>query len=310
MQIQVSIQPLVDLLLYHRQGDNNLFNKLVEQWLSLRTQYENQIFDITRTAYAIRSNLAALGFVEPYQASEVQRWASISPSTIEVVEKGNILYLNQYQLDQLPSNSIKQHKFFSIRVSKTQYIELTIPHTFDVIRLNGVSHIKPDFTGLINLLPHISEAMNDERICNRIAELSHDMNLEYHDFENGSWIGAEGITTKGLYRQKPSYGPYRYFIVDKYHKGQIYELLDKAWIYVLAHERLNRPITIRYDPITKKGRMIPRQFFRLPSLLQRILISDSLVFPEYHEGYIVLENIEKTRLSKLNDKMKSLRVTT
>lgn len=308
--MQVSIQPLIDLLLYHRQGDNNLFKKLVEQWLSLPAQYEIQISDIPRTAYTVRSNLAALGFIETYQASEVQRWASIGPSAIELEEKESILFLHQYQLDQLPSNSIQHDKLFSIIASKTQSIGLTIPHMFGVIKLDGVSRIKPEFEDLLNILPRTYEAMNDERICNRISELSQDMNLEFYEFENGGWQEAEEITAKGLYRQKPNFGPYRFFIVDKYHKGEIYELLDKAWIYVLAHERLNYPITIKYDPSTKQARIIPRHFFRLPSLLQRILISDSLVFPEYQNGYLVLESIEKKRLDRLGEKMKLLKVTT
>ncbi len=306
--MKISAQPLIDLLLFHRQGDNNLFQKLVEQWISLTLGQGCLAADMFYVAYKIRSNLSALGFIDSYKKNGIRKWSSVEPSAISLRDEGYLLYLHQYQLNEIPKNNIHPRELFAIRGSGTLFYALTIPFIVNFSGLDEVPRIKPDYKHLLSLLPKISDAINDENICIIISGLSTEMGLENYNFLNDQWKDADDFTIRGLYKQKYRFGSNRYFIVDRYFDGLIYEIVDPAWVYILAHEILQENISIFFNTDLNEAKIIPRNFYKLPPVLQRILISDTLIFPKYRNGYLVLLDSDISGLENLSKKFIALRI--
>lgn len=306
--MKISAQPLIDLLLYHRQGDNNLFQKLVEQWISLTLDQGGLAADMFFVAYKIRSNLTALGFIDSYKTNGIHKWSSVKPSAIILRDEGYLLYLHQYQLNDIPKSIIYHRDLFPIRVSSTSVYILTTPFVVNFSGLDEVPRIKPDYRHLLSLLPKISDAVNDEDICIIISGLSTEMDLESYNFHTDRWKVVDDFTIRGLYRQKYRFGSNRYFLVDRYFDGLIYEIVDPTWVYILAHEILQVNFNIFYNTDLKEAKIIPRNFYRLPSVLQRILISDTLIFPKYRNGYLVLKDRNISELEILSKIFIALRI--
>lgn len=306
--MQISIQPLVDLLLYHRQGDYKLFKNIVEQWLGLYIDSSHGSINVTHIAYDVLSNFTALGFIDTYNQLGTYKWSSIDSAAVHTGENSYMLFVPKFILDGIPKNKIYNKDLFSVRQSESAFINLTIPSVDGLIYLDNISKIKPDFNHLVELIPEIRDALEDKNICALISELSMDMDLQEYDFKNNDWGSPESFTNSGLYKQNQRYGQVRYFIVEEYFERLIYQVLDLEWVYILAHELLQKNIDIDVNPSLKEGRILPRHFHRLPSLLKRALIADSLSFPMYRDGKLILIDCDITRLEKLSNKIKSLRI--
>jgi len=306
--VQISIQPLVDLLLYHRQGGYNLFRDIVEQWLGLYRDSTHCSINITYIAYDILSNLTALGFIDTYNQRGIYKWTSIYAAAVNFGEDRYMLFVSKFILDGIPKNKLYNKDIFSVRQSESAFINLTIPSVDGLSYLENISKIKPDFNHLVELLPKVRDAVEDKNICALIPELSMEMELQKYNFLNNSWGSPEDFTNSRLYKQNQRYGPVRYFIVEKYFEKLIYEVLDLEWVYILAYELLQKNITIHVNLSLKEGRILPRHFHLLPSLLKRALIADSLSFPMYRDGELILIDCDIEHLDKLSNKIKSLKI--
>ena len=302
--------PLIDSLSYYQKGNftrfNNCFSRVLE---SLNLDLEKELYFKLRKRYFHMARV--LGFLEINPSSLASDW-SLNPPSLIKTSNGYILISAPHIATDYPEllESFKDHSFdiyceqenaksfCRVALKRSRILPESLKRKF---RGNNFHIIESVEEEILTKLPPIDIVNKSCLKPSSIMLPEFYSEAERFIFDKSKWVSAKSfdLYSSALFRKKNSFGKYVYQIrINKNNNLEFYTVAGDEWAYLLGASLYGESLGLRYD---KKKLKLFRPFGSgLPTLIERLLISNSMTPPQLNKAKVwTYENVPASIVRKV-----------